>query len=174
MPRPEKVAQVEELKEKLAQARSVVLVDYLGLTASECVELRRLMRKQGVEFRVIKNTLARRAAREVGAEFLLDYLQGPNAIVVGGDDPTVPYRVSRECANKYGHFRIKAGLFEGEPVPPEQVEWYATLPSREELLGRLAGGLAGPIRGLAVALSGIIRGLVVALSEVKQQKEKKG
>lgn len=56
-------------------------------------------------------------------------------------------------------------------MPPDQVEWYATLPSREELLARLAGGLAGPIRGLAVALAGIIRGLAVALSEVKKQKE---
>jgi len=174
MPRPEKVAQVEELKEKFAGARSVVLVDYLGLTASECVELRRLMRAQGVEFRVVKNTLARIAAREAGAEFLVDYLTGPNAIVVGRDDPTVPYKVARECAKKFSHFRVKAGLFEGEPVPPEQVDWYATLPSREELLARLAGGLAGPIRGLAVALAGIIRGLAVALSEVKKQKEQKG
>ncbi|HIE48176.1 TPA: 50S ribosomal protein L10, partial [Candidatus Bipolaricaulota bacterium] len=74
MPRPEKVAQVEELKEKLSQARSVVLVDFLGLTASECVELRRLMRARGVEFRVVKNTLARIAAREAGADFLVDYL----------------------------------------------------------------------------------------------------
>ena len=174
MPRPEKVAQVEELKEKLSGARSVVLVDYLGLTASECVELRRLMRARGVEFRVVKNTLARIAAREAGAEFLVEYLTGPNAIVVGRDDPTVPYKVARECAKKYPHFRVKVGLFEGEPVPPEQVEWYATLPSREELLARLVGGLAGPIRGLAVALSGIIRGLAVALAEVKKQKEQKG
>lgn len=174
MPRPEKLAQVEELKEKLAQARSVVLVDYLGLTASECVELRRLMRKEGVEFRVVKNTLARRAAQEVGAGFLVDYLRGPNAIVLGRDDPTLPYKVSRECAKRYGRFQIKAGLFEGEPVPPDKVDWYATLPSREELLARLAGGLAGPIRGLAVALSGIIRGLALALAEVKRQKEKKG
>ncbi len=174
MPRPEKVAQVEELKERLSQARSVVLVDYLGLTASECVELRRLMRARGVEFRVVKNTLARIAAQEAGADFLVEYLKGPNAIVVGRDDPTVPYKVARECAKKFSHFRVKAGLFEGEPVPPEQVDWYATLPSREELLARLAGGLAGPIRGLAVALAGIIRGLAVALSEVKKQKEQKG
>lgn len=174
MPRPEKVAQVEALKERLSQARAVVLVDYLGLTAPECVELRRLMRQRGVEFRVVKNTLARIAAQEVGADFLVDYLTGPNAILIGRDDPTVPYKVARECAKKYKHFRVKAGLFEGEPVPPDQVEWYATLPSREELLARLAGGLAGPIRGLAVALAGIIRGLAVALSEVKKQKEQKG
>jgi len=174
MPRPEKVAQVEELKEKLAQARAVVLVDYLGLSAPEMVELRRLMRERGVEFRVVKNTLTRIAAQEVGAEFLIEYLRGPNAIVVGRDDPTVPFKVSRECAKKYSHFRVKVGLFEGEPVPPEEVEWYATLPSREELLARLAGGLAGPIRGLAVALAGIIRGLAVALAEVQKQKEKKG
>ncbi len=174
MPRPEKVAQVEELKEKLSQARSVVLVDYLGLTANECVELRRLVRARGLEFRVVKNTLARIAAQEAGADFLVEYLRGPNAILIGRDDPTVPYKVAREVAKKYEHFNVKAGLFEGEPVAPDQVDWYANIPSREELLARLAGGLAGPIRGLAVALSGIIRNFVVVLEEVRKQKEQKG
>jgi large subunit ribosomal protein L10 len=167
MPRPDKVAEVEELKGRFAQG-SVVLVDYRGLSAPECVELRRMLRKERAEFRVVKNTLARLAAGEAGAEPLVEYLQGPNALVVGYDDPLVAFRAAWKCARRFS-LRIKAGLFEGSAVPPEEVEWYANLPSREELLAQLAGAMNGPIRGLYWALTGIIRGLVVALAEVHKK-----
>ncbi|MGC9529615.1 MAG: 50S ribosomal protein L10 [Candidatus Bipolaricaulaceae bacterium] len=174
MPRPEKIAEVEGLQDKLSRARGVVLVDFLGLSAPEMVELRRIMRGAGVEFRVVKNTLTQLAARNAGADYLAEHLRGPNAVVVGYDDPTVPFRVSRECAKRFKKLQVKAGLFVGEPVAPDEVDWYANLPSREELLGRLAGGLAAPIRGLAVALAGVVRGLAVAVAEVRRQKEAKG
>ncbi len=173
MPRPDKIAQVEELKEQLSQARGVVMVDYLGLSAPEMVELRRTMRQQGVQFQVVKNTLARLAAQQAGVEHLLEHLHGPNGIVLGSDNPTTPFRAARECARKYQQFKIKGGLFSGEPIPAEQVEWVATLPSQEELYARLAGALNGPIQGLAVALSGVLRKLAVALSEVEKLKAEK-
>lgn len=171
MPRPDKVAEVEELKGRFAQG-SVVLVDYGGLSAPECVELRRMLRKEKgrVEFRVVKNTLARLAAREAGAEALVEYLQGPNALVVGYDDPLVAFRAAKDAARRFS-LRIKAGLFEGAVVPAEEAEWYANLPSREELLAQLARAMEGPLRKIAWALWGIIRGLAVALAEVQKQKE---
>ncbi|MFO8034495.1 MAG: 50S ribosomal protein L10 [Candidatus Bipolaricaulota bacterium] len=173
MPRPDKIEQVEELKDRLSQASGVVLVDYLGLSAPQMVELRRSLRQQGVQFQVVKNTLARLAAQQAGVDFLLDYLHGPNGIVVGSDNPTAPFRAARECARKYQRFSIKVGLYSGEPIPPEQVEWIATLPSEQELHARLAGALNGPIQGMAVALGGVIRKPAVALSEVEKLKAQK-
>lgn len=171
MPKPEKVAKVQALKEKLSKAQALVLVEYLGIPAPEMVELREAMKEKGLEFRVIKNTLARIAAEELGLGDLAQYLRGPNAIVIGYDDPTVPFRAVRESRKRFPQLRVKVGLFEGEMLSPEEAEKIADLPSREELLARLAGAVAGPIRGLAVALAGILRKLVVVLSEVQKKKE---
>lgn len=171
MPKPEKVAQVQALKEKLSKAQGVVLVEYLGIPAPEMVELREFMKGRGLEFRVIKNTLTRIAAEELGLKDLVQYLRGPNAIVIGYDDPTVPFRAVRESRARFPQLKVKVGIFEGETLPPEEADKIADLPSREELLARLAGAVAGPIRGLAVALAGILRKLVVALSEVQKKKE---
>ncbi|MCD6540537.1 50S ribosomal protein L10 [Candidatus Bipolaricaulota bacterium] len=171
MPKPEKVAQVQALKEKLSKAQGVVLVEYLGIPAPEMVELREFMKEKGLEFRVIKNTLTRIAAEELGLNDLARYLRGPNAIVIGYDDPTVPFRAVRESRKKFPQLEVKVGIFEGEILPPEEADKIAELPSREELLARLAGAVAGPIRGLAVVLAGILRKLAVALSEVQKVKE---
>jgi len=171
MPRPEKVAQVQNLKEKFSKAQGLVLVEYQGIPAPEMVRLREFLKERGLEFRVIKNTLARIAALEVGLEGLAEYLRGPNAIVVGYDDPAVPFRAVRELRKDFPQLRVKVGLFEGETIPPQEADKIAELPSREELLARLAWAMAGPIRGLAVALSGIIRKLAVVLAEVQKRKE---
>ncbi len=173
MPRPDKIAHVEELKDRLSQSSGLVLVDYLGLSAPEMVELRRMMRREGVQFQVVKNTLARIAAESAGVDFLLEYLHGPNGIIVGSDNPTAPFRAARECARKYQQFTIKAGLFAGDPITADQVYWVANLPTQEELYARLAGALNGPIQGLAVTLAGVLRKLAVALSEVNRLKTEK-
>ncbi len=173
MPRAEKVAHVETLREQLSQASGVVLVDFLGLTAPQMVELRRTLRKQGVTFQVVKNSLTKLAAQQAGVDFLVEYLRGPNGMVLGSDNPTAPFRAARECARKYQYFKIKAGLFSGEAVHPDQVEWFANLPTQEELYARLAGVLNAPVQGLAVALAGVIRKFAVALSEVGRLKAEK-
>lgn len=172
MPRPEKVEAVEELREKLGRAQTAVVLNFQGLPAPEMTALRRFVRKQGAEVRVVKNTLARRAAQEAGVPSLSALLTGPTLVVIGGDDPSVTFRVARECARRYNQLQIRGGVFAGEAVTAEQVEWYANLPSREELLARLAGAVSGPIRGLVVALSGVIRKLALALAEVQKKKER--
>jgi len=175
MPKPEKVKVVEELREKFAQSKALVILGFEGIPAAEMTALRRAVRKKGVELRVIKNTLALKAAQEAGIRGLEAFLRGPNLVILGRDDPTVPFKVAQECLEKYPNFfRVRGGVFAGELVPADQVKFYATLPSREELLARLAGSMLGPVRGLVFALSGILRKLVVALSEVQKLKEKEG
>jgi len=174
MPRQEKVAAVEDLRERLSRARAVVIVDYRGLSGPDVTSLRRFVRKQGVELRVVKNTLTRIAASEAGIKGFPTNLTGTNALLMGEGDPALPFRVARECARRYPQLKVKAGVFDDLPVSAEEADWYATLPTREELLGRLAGALAGPIRGLAVALSGVTRKFAVALSEVQKKKGAEG
>lgn len=175
MVRPEKAATVQELREKFARSRTVVVLGFQGIPGEEMTALRRMVRTRGVELKVVKNTLARRAAQEAGIAGLGEFLRGPNLVLIGRDDPTVPFKVAAEVVQKYPNFfQVRGGVFAGEVVPAEQVKWYATLPSREELLARLAGAMTGPVRGLVFALSGILRKLVVALAEVQKLKEKEG
>ncbi len=175
MPKPEKIAAVEELQAKFAQSKAVVVVAFQGIPGAEMTALRREVRKRGVEMKVVKNTLARLAAEKAGVPSLGEFLRGPNLVIIGRDDPTVPFKVALEFVQRYPNFfQVRGGVFAGEVVPAEQVKWYATLPSREELLAKLAGAMAGPMRGLVLALSGILRKLVVALSEVQKIKEKRG
>lgn len=174
MPRPEKVATVEDLHDRLSRARAVVLLDYRGLTGPDMTALRRFTRRQGVELRVVKNTLTRIATQGTRAEGLAAALVGTNAVLWGEGDPALPFRIARECARRYPQIKVKGGVFDGVSVSAGEADWYATLPTREELLGQLAGALAGPMRGLAVALSGVMRKLAVALTEVGKKKEAEG
>lgn len=174
MPRQEKVTAVEDLREKLSRARSVVVLDYRGLSGPDITTLRRLVRKQGVELKVVKNTLTRIAASEAGIQGFPSALTGTNALLLGEGDPAVPFRVARDCARKYPQLKVKAGVFDSLAVSASEADWYAALPTREVLLGRLAGALAGPMRGLAVTLSGVMRKLAVALSEAEKKKGAEG
>ncbi|MCS7216421.1 MAG: 50S ribosomal protein L10 [Candidatus Bipolaricaulota bacterium] len=175
MVRPEKAQAVAELRAKLSRSRTAVVLGFQGIPGEEMTALRRLVKARGAELKVVKNTLARRAAQEAGIPGLGEFLRGPNLVIIGRDDPTVPFKVATEVVQKYpNYFQVRGGVFAGEVVPADQVQWYATLPSREELLGRLAGAMLGPVRGLAFVLSGVLRKLVVALSEVQKLKEKEG
>jgi large subunit ribosomal protein L10 len=149
-------------------------LDYRGLSGPDITALRRFVRKQGVELRVVKNTLTQIAARDAKVLGFPPALTGPNAVLLGEGDPAVPFRVARECARRYPQLKVKAGVFDNLPVSAAEADWYATLPTRDELLGRLAGALAGPIRGLAVTLSGVTRKFAAALSEVQKKKGAEG
>lgn len=175
MPKPEKIQAVETLREKFAQSSALVVLSFEGLPAAEMTALRREVRRRGVELQVIKNTLARLAAEQAGVAGLKEFLQGPNLVLLGRDDPTVPFKVALDFLQKYPKFfQVRAGVFAGELVPPEEVTWYATLPSRPELLAHLLGSMLGPIRGLVFTLSGVMRKLVLVLSEVQKLKEQRG
>jgi large subunit ribosomal protein L10 len=175
MVKPEKIWAVQELREKFARSPAVAVVGFQGVPSPEMTALRRNLRKRGVEIRVIKNTLARRAAQEAGISGLGEFLRGPNLVILGRDDPTVPFKVALEFVEKYPNlFQMRGGVFGGEVVPADQVKWYATLPSREELLARLAGAMASVVHGLVLSLSGILRKLVVTLNEVQKRKEARG
>ncbi|GAG22630.1 unnamed protein product [marine sediment metagenome] len=172
MPTQTKIDEVAHLKEKLENAISLVLADYRGLTANEMVELREKFTKQGLEYRVVKDTLARLAADEAGIEGLADLFAGPVSIAFGYEEPAVAFKLSEECRKTYApRYTLKGGVFEGVLVLEDEVARYATLPSREELLAKLAMLLSSPMRAMAFMLQAKIRELACVISEVRKQRE---
>jgi len=169
-----KIDEVARLKEKFESAVSLVLADYRGVNANEMVELREKFSKEGLEFRVVKDTLARIAAEEAGIEGLSDLFEGPIGIALAyeGEDPAIAFKLSDECRKTYSpNYTLKGGVFEGALVPEDQVAKYAALPSREQLLTTLAYLLASPMRMMAFMLKAKIREMAVVLNEVKKQRE---
>ena len=152
----EKKQLVAEIAELMKGASSGVLVDYKGITVADDTKLRAEMRKNNVDYRVIKNTLIRFAAREAGLEGLDSVLEGTTALAISADDVIAPAKVVAEYAKKNEDiYNIKAGFIEGKVVGVEEIMQLANLPSKEVLLGRLVGGLQGPIFGLALVLKAI-------------------
>ncbi|WP_251553871.1 50S ribosomal protein L10 [Neobacillus muris] len=146
---------VEEIAEKLKASVSTVVVDYRGLTVAEVTELRKQLREAGIEFKVYKNTMARRAAEAAGLEGLNAALTGPNAIAFSSEDVVAPAKILNDFAKKNEALEIKAGVIEGNIATVEEVKALAELPSREGLLSMLLSVLQAPIRNLALAAKAV-------------------
>ena len=150
MPTPQKEEIVKEVAESLNKAKSVFLTDFKGLNVAEANSLRRAFSEQSVEFRVVKNTLARLSVKEAGCHELLEFLEGPTALAFGMDDPVAPAKVIKEFSKSSDKLELKACLFEGVLIGADQIGRLANLPSREGLLGQLVGVLNAPISKLRI------------------------
>ena len=171
MGREEKATSIAELREKLGDARGAVLTDFRGLSVAEITELRTLLRKNAVEYKVVKNTLAKLAVKDTGLAGLAAYLEGPTGIAVSRTDPVAASKAVTAWAKGRQTFTVKGGIIEGRVVGPAEVAELAELPSREVLLARLAGAFQAPLQGLAQVLSAPLQGLVRVLDRVRQRKE---
>ncbi|MHA2895197.1 50S ribosomal protein L10 [Bacillus cereus] len=146
---------VTEIADKLRASKSTIVVDYRGLTVSEATELRKQLREAGVEFKVYKNSLTRRAAESAEMAELNEFLTGPNAIAFSKEDVVAPAKVLNDFAKDHEALEIKAGVIEGKLVTLDEVKAIATLPSREGLLSMLLSVLQAPIRNLALATKAV-------------------
>lgn len=160
---------VNEIKEKLQKAVSMVLVDYRGLNVEEVTELRKKSREAGVEYKVYKNTLMTRAFDELGITGFEDYLTGPNAIALGFGDPVIPAKIMSDFAKNHDKLEIKVGMIENKVLSLEDVKALADLPSKEVLVAQVLGGLNAPITGFVNVLQANIRNLVYALDAIKEK-----
>ncbi|WNF23083.1 50S ribosomal protein L10 [Mesobacillus jeotgali] len=146
---------VDEIAGKLKESKSTIVVDYRGLTVSEVTELRKELREAGVEFKVYKNSMTRRAAEAAELAGLNTSLTGPNAIAFSTEDVVAPAKILNEFAKKHEALEIKAGVVEGNIVTVEEIKALADLPSREGLLSMLLSVLQAPIRNLALAAKAV-------------------
>ncbi|MDD7363597.1 MAG: 50S ribosomal protein L10 [Peptoniphilus sp.] len=166
-----KIDLVNEIKDKIENSQSIVFVDNLGLNVADVTELRKQLRENGVEYKVYKNTMLKRAFADAGIEEVNDYLVGPTAIAFGIEDAVQPAKIIHDFAEENDRIEIKAGVLDGKLMSIEEVNALAKLPSREVLIAKMLGSLNAPLNGLATVLSGNIRGLAVALNQIREKKE---
>ncbi|GAA0177947.1 50S ribosomal protein L10 [Clostridium sediminicola] len=150
-----KETKVQEIKEKLEKAQSIVLSDYQGLNVEEDTELRKQLRESGVEYKVYKNRLVALAAKELNIEGLDSYLEGPVSIAFGYEDATAPARILNDFAKKHKNLELKAGLVEGVVYGQEQIKEIASIPSKEILIAKLLGSFKAPLSNLVYLLNAI-------------------
>ena len=149
-----KVSLVEEIKGKIEDSQSLVLMNYRGLNVAEVTELRAKFREAGVDYKVYKNTMMRRAFKDAGIEGLDDILTGPTAVAFGMEDLAAPARISADFAKDHEALELKAGFVDGQILDVKGVEQLAKLPSKEVLVAQFLGGMNGPIQGLANVMHG--------------------
>ena len=169
MKRNEKEQLVSELSGKIKGAQALYYTDFTGLNVKRMTDLRRRLRKAGVEYVVIKNTLALRAVNESG--LVGERLKGPTGIVVA-HDALAGAKVLTDFAKENDQKpAVKGGMFDGRAIDAEQVKKLASLPSREQLLGELGAGFMAPLASFAGALNGMLYQMIGALEALRAQKE---
>lgn len=150
-----KQQEVNEVVEKMNAANSLVVVDYLGLSVAEVTELRKQLREAGVEFKVIKNTIMRRALDSQELEYHEEVFQGPTAVAFGMEDAVAPAKILSDFAKKAEALELKGGILEGEVLSKEEIQQIAKLPNREGLLSMLLSVLQAPVRNVAYAVKAV-------------------
>ena len=170
--RGEKEQLVEHIREKLEKAQSVILADDVGITVKEFTGLRAQLRKADVELKVYKNTLAKIAAGQVGVEGIDQYLNGPTIWAFSMSDPTAGPKILKEFARTHPKLTLKGGILDKRSFDAKMAAELADLPSREALLGQVAGILQAPIVSLVRVLQGPINKFGYALEDYRKIKEK--
>ena len=170
-PRPEKVATVAEIADKLRGSDAAILTEYRGMSVAQMAGVRRQLRAVGGEWKVYKNTLARLAATEAGAGALVDQLAGPTAIAFVSGDIAAAAKTLRDQARTNPLLIVKGGLMGTTVLSAKDVETLADLPSRETLLAMLAGALQAPLVKTAGLLQALPRNFAYGLKALIDQKE---
>ena len=171
MPTEAKRETIADLREALSSSRTLIISEYRGLSVKELAEIRRALRKQDVTYRIVKNRLMRIAAQDTVGEALGPLLVGPTAIAFGTDESTTAKAVL-DATRPYKIVTITGAVLGNRSISADAVRTLASLPSREVLLAKLAGGMQAPMATLAGLLTANIRNLGYALSQVRDQKAK--
>jgi large subunit ribosomal protein L10 len=171
MNREQKAVAIAEIATNIDESQAIFAVDYRGITVTQVAELRSKLREADASFRVVKNSLAERAADQAGAESLKPFLEGPTALTFVRGDTALAAKAVADYARITQLLPFKGGLMDGDVLDPEQIRSISRLPSREVLYGQLVGVVASPITGLVRTLGALVGGLAVALGQVREQKE---
>ncbi|AKS67872.1 50S ribosomal protein L10 [Staphylococcus schleiferi] len=150
-----KKQQVDVITDQLKSSVSTVVVDYRGLTVAEVTELRKQLREAGVQYKVYKNTMLRRAAEQAGIEGLDEFLTGPTAVAFTTEDVVAPAKVIAGFAKEHEALEIKTGIMEGSIITADEVKTVGSLPSHEGLVSMLLSVLQAPMRNFAYAVKAV-------------------
>ena len=172
----QKKAIVANLKEILTSSKGAVITSYKGLTVAQDTALRVELRKAGVTYHVIKNTMTRIAAKEAGLDDMISFLEGTTAMAYSADDAVAPAKVISEFIKKNNlaeeeKLVVKGGIVEGKVVSADEVKAIASLPSREILIGKLLGSMQAPVSNTVGIMGNMVRSIVNVLDAIRKQKE---
>ena len=170
-PNPQKVAQVEQIREKMADASSAILFDFRGLTVMQMTDLRRKTREAGVDLSVVKNNLLHRAIEGTSFEVMQEHLDGPVSMAISRGDPAVPAKVLNDFVKEVRAGKISGGVVEGEFLDEDKIKVLAELPPREAILGQLVGVMDAQVASLPRVLNAVLTKLLYAIQAIAKQKE---
>ena len=170
MPTEAKQAEVAELVELLKEADTAIVSDHRGLSVAELLKVRRELRAKDIQYRVIKNRLAKIAAEQADRSELVPLLAGPSAIAIGGADEAALAKGLLDATKPF-NVEIRGATLNGETIDAAAVKALAALPGREQLLAQLAGGMASPLSTMASLLAAPLRDLGYGLAQLKEQRE---
>lgn len=170
MPNVRNQEMMEAIKTDLGEASAIWVVDACGLTVKETESLRHAIREVGAVMKVYKNTIMRIALKELDMADMDSILEGPSAFVICTGDVAAAAKAVTEFAKGNDKLQIKGGMMDGKFVTAEEVSAIASLPSKEELIAKIAGGISAVARGLAVSINGVPSGLAQAIKQVADQK----
>ncbi|MBI3587332.1 MAG: 50S ribosomal protein L10 [Ignavibacteriales bacterium] len=171
MNKAEKEAIVAEVAEKISRASAMYFADFSGLTVEEETELRREFRKSGIEYRVVKNTLAKKALERVtGYDRVYDKLVGPTGIAFSYEDIIAPAKVIKKFNEKRGKLTLKVAVLEKQVFDGKQLDQLAKLPSKKELMAGIVGSIQAPIAGVVGAIGAVMRDLVNVVDAIEKKK----
>ena len=169
-PRPDKVAVIDEVRERLESSSASVVTEYRGLTVAEMAELRKTLRAAGGDFKVFKNTLVRRALQGTSHEGISDFLEGPTGIAFVHGDVSAVAKALKDFSEANPALIIKGGVFEGSALSADSLKTLANLPSREVLLSQLAGLIASPMQSLAGLFKAVPQSFAYGLKALIESK----
>lgn len=168
--RNQKKELVKNLTEKVKKSKSVVFTDFKGVKVKDLTELKKELRKEGVDFKVLKKTLINIAFKEAGMEINTKEMEGQVAVSTSSKDEVAPAKIIDSFSKKIENLKILGGVLENKVMSREEVNALAKLPSKEELLGKLVGTIQAPISGFVNVCAGNIRGLVQVLKGISESK----
>jgi large subunit ribosomal protein L10 len=172
--RSEKIDFVNQISDKLRQSQSVILADFRGLTVAQMTDLRRQLRKSGIDLKVIKNRLGKRALADAGCDGLDEYLKGNTAWAFGLRDPVEPAKILSNYAKDNEKLVLKGGLLDRKRIGPQMVTQLAAMPGRKELLSKMAGGLMQPAVKVASAMNAGLARVAHAFNALAKKLEESG
>lgn len=177
MKKEEKATAVAELAEKFGRARLAIVTESAGLPVNQITELRKQLRGAKAEFKVVKNTLAIRAADGTTLAGLKTHLKGPTGVVIGYDDPVLPTKILKDfisAEKREEKIRITLGVLEGKIVQPAELAAVARLPKKEVLIAMLLSAMQGPIRGVVYTLNAVLTKFVRVIAAIQDKRKGEG
>ncbi|UCD23317.1 MAG: 50S ribosomal protein L10 [Gemmatimonadota bacterium] len=170
MNRTEKSDLVERLSEQFSKSPTIYLTDFTGIAVKPMTELRKKMHTAGVQYTVVKNTLALRAMEAAAVKGVEDVMTGPTAFVFAGEDAIAAAKLLADFQKEHEQLQVKAGLVDGQPVTADEVKRLASLPSREQLLSQALGLMQAPLQGFAGAIDSLLYQMVGAIDALRAQR----